>query len=355
MDPGEGTPEGNMTAEDYEAAMNLPQDGAWMDNIGVAELPKDCKALGDNINIGEKCPILADAVGQMAGEIEDALFTQNTFINTETDRCTATRDALNDEIASDSFTLGQQNVELARATKSLQENENELMMRVEEFNGLRDDLIARMTKCNGDLKQLFEEMCGLITIRDELYKMSGVHPYLQDCAVGDWSPDECTVTCGGGVQMFSRKITQEQYFGSPCPPLTKEGQCNMEPCPIDCIYSSDWSQWSACSSDCGGGVRWRHRKIAVEANACGKIAPGNDKEFEACNQVSCRAPVDCQWTTWAHWSDCSCPCDGVKHRSREIGRHGEGGGKWCDDDKYFWVQGESIAAAALLLCDVFGG
>merc|ERR1719146_358531 len=62
-------PAGNMTQEEFDEAMNLPQDGDWMNDVGITELPKDCKALDGKINLGEKCPILADAVGQMVGEI----------------------------------------------------------------------------------------------------------------------------------------------------------------------------------------------------------------------------------------------------------------------------------------------
>jgi len=327
-DPEDGEPAGNMSQSEYDAAMDLPQDGAWMDNIGVAELPKDCKALGNNINIGEKCPILADAVGQMEGEIEDALFTQNQFINKEEDRCKETRDNLNDQIASDSFTLGQQQTELAKATKKLNENENELRERVAEFKLLQGDLIDRMTKCNGDLRQLFEEMCGLITIRNELYKMSGVHPYIQDCAVGDWSADECTVTCGGGFQAFTREITQESYFGAPCPPLSKEGMCNSEPCPIDCVYSSDWSQWSECSADCGGGVMARSRGIDVR-DQYGGVKCEATQDDQVCNSDACN--VDCKLGEWTEWSGCSKMCDGGMRTARKLEVEAAKGIGLCSD------------------------
>lgn len=170
------------------------------------------------------------------------------------------------------------------------------------------------------------------------YKPQNTCPEDVDCVWDEWSDwSGCTARCGGGQKTRYRDIkVSPQGKGELCEPRPKSQvqPCQTQPCDQHCVDGKwqDWSSWEGCTADCGGGVRWRHRKIAVEANACGKIAPGNDKEFEACNQVSCRAPVDCQWTTWAHWSDCSCPCDGVKHRSREIGRHGEGGGKWCDDD-----------------------
>ena len=98
---------------------------------------------------------------------------------------------------------------------------------------LRDELTMRMKKCNENLLQLFNEMCGLITIRNELYKMSGVHVYMQDCEVGDWVGGDCTVSCGGGTQDFTRGIVQEKWFGAACPPLSKTEMCNQDPCPIE--------------------------------------------------------------------------------------------------------------------------
>merc|ERR1719387_1764660 len=75
----------------------------------------------------------------------------------------------------------------------------------------------------------------------------------------------------------------------------------------------------------------RSRQIIVEASACGVVPPGGDKEYEPCNEQSCTPDVDCVFRSWTRWSDCSCTCDGVKTRSREISVFGSGTGKWCND------------------------
>merc|ERR1719253_2103582 len=82
-EPG-GAPElplGNMTQEEWDEWSSLPTSTDWMDNVGVQELPASCKGLDKNIDIGEKCSVLYDAVGQMVGEVYDVLHDQNMWIS----------------------------------------------------------------------------------------------------------------------------------------------------------------------------------------------------------------------------------------------------------------------------------
>ena len=54
-----------------------------------------------------------------------------------------------------------------------------------------------------------------------------------DCKWGDWVIDECSKTCGGGVQIDSREKIQEDLFGGkPCKGnSTRQGECNTDECP----------------------------------------------------------------------------------------------------------------------------
>merc|ERR1740117_543653 len=83
-EPGGGAapavPLGNMTQDEWDDWSSLPSDTAWMDNVGVKELPASCKSLNGKIDLGEKCRVLFDAVGQMVGEVTDILHDQKMWI-----------------------------------------------------------------------------------------------------------------------------------------------------------------------------------------------------------------------------------------------------------------------------------
>jgi len=72
------------------------------------------------------------------------------------------------------------------------------------------------------------------------------------------------------------------------------------------------------------------REVKRMANSCGKAATGMDKEAEFCNiEVPCHADLDCLFTAWSAWNDCSASCNGVAMRTRRIGQYGHGSGLWC--------------------------
>ena len=93
---------------------------------------------------------------------------------------------------------------------------------------------------------------------------------------------------------------------------------------------ADWADWGACSASCGGGERWRHRRVVVEASACGRPALGPSGELRECGMRSCAASEDCRFGAWSPWSLCSSPCEGRRHRRRIIEEYGQGAGRFCE-------------------------
>merc|ERR1712156_1081235 len=63
----------------------------------------------------------------------------------------------------------------------------------------------------------------------------------------------------------------------------------------------------------------------------GKPAEGEDAIAEPCGQQSCHDNRDCAFSDWSSWSACSCTCEGVQHRNRQITTYGAGDGAWCED------------------------
>jgi len=157
-----------------------------------------------------------------------------------------------------------------------------------------------------------------------------------DCKWHDWSKwAACTKICGGGEKTRERGIaTSPKHRGKACAALTgKEIEpCNQQACHTDpCINGTwaGWSAWGACSSSCMGGVQYKHRTIKTQANKCGTPAVGNEREYQACNQKTACANLDCKMSEWEKWGACTASCDGVTRRQRSITQLGAGKGKYC--------------------------
>ena len=128
-----------------------------------------------------------------------------------------------------------------------------------------------------------------------------------------WSQwTECTQTCGAGSQRRARDcLVQRSGVGNAClAPLDESRTCNPQSCPS----YTEWSEWTDCTAECGGGSKSKIREC-VETTLRKKdlfcIGPGNASD--TCNETPC--PM---WTTWSDWSECSTTCGGGKRqRARE--------------------------------------
>ncbi|CAB4026763.1 Hypothetical predicted protein, partial [Paramuricea clavata] len=149
-----------------------------------------------------------------------------------------------------------------------------------------------------------------------------------------WTP--CSVTCGGGIRTRYRNCTSPSpaFGGKDCADLGVETEtlpCSPDRCPVSGGYS-EWSDWTNCTAECGGGEQVRSRACTnpvpeFGGNDCTLI--GESLEKRECNKVPC--PVPGGYTMWSNWTECSSTCnEGLQYRERQCTNPTpQNGGKDC--------------------------
>jgi uncharacterized protein YegL len=247
----------------------------------------------------------------MVGEILDALQKVRKEIAVTEAHCKAVTEDYEGQIAEWEEILDQDQVKLAQAIETENTNAESLRQKVIEYTALNEEYVAKKTTCDAKKTEIVNTLCGIKIVRLEVYHNEGVYDILmQDCEVGDWVDNDCDVTCGGGTQSVTREILQEagppENPGAECPPVVQKQACNQQGCPIDCKMN-DWSGWTACSKDCGGGIKQKARSVEIEANNGGTACDATDSAL-MCNTGACDA--DCVLAEWAPWEKCSKSCNG---------------------------------------------
>uniref|UniRef100_A0A7N8X9T7 Adhesion G protein-coupled receptor B2 n=1 Tax=Mastacembelus armatus TaxID=205130 RepID=A0A7N8X9T7_9TELE len=135
-----------------------------------------------------------------------------------------------------------------------------------------------------------------------------------DPAAEEWSQwSVCSLTCGQGWQVRTRSCVSSPY-GTLCSGALRETRMcnNTASCPVHGLWE-EWSSWSLCSVTCGRGSRMRTRKCVNGGRvvACGQP----ETQTKLCNIAVC--PVEGQWLEWGPWSRCSVTCNtGTQQRQR---------------------------------------
>jgi hypothetical protein len=136
----------------------------------------------------------------------------------------------------------------------------------------------------------------------------------------DWT--SCNKECGGGVQSRTRVYTHAKFGGVDLSEdernkILENQICNTQVCPEN-GYHSNWSGWTTCNKNCGGGVQSRTRVytpakfggIDLSLDERNKIS-----EEQVCNTISC--PVNGYHSNWSNWLVCNKECGGgIQSRTR---------------------------------------
>merc|ERR1719189_349612 len=311
-------------------ATEIPVGGVNVSDVPVAPIPFDCIpttkcTIGGNPNcqkLLDKFLVCQAGVMDRKAELEESIRQKQIYCEMESARYQETISGINTR-------LRKERGDLAEGPRRQNENEEGSHQKSSQHAAVAARYSSEMRLCCDNKNDARSELCALEKIRGEVAKIQNEDNYFVDCSVSDWTNEECSVTCGGGVMKRARSIiTQAQGGGVQCPPLTALVKCNEEACPVDCRLN-DWEGWSGCSAECGGGVRERSRTVQLEASSGGDPCEDTEEE-EACNIQACDNP--CVSGPWSQWSSCSKMCGrGTQRRTKVIAQAATGSGECFDE------------------------
>eukprot|EP00397_Hematodinium_sp_SG-2012_P001832 GEMP01001837.1.p1 GENE.GEMP01001837.1~~GEMP01001837.1.p1 ORF type:complete len:1041 (+),score=169.21 GEMP01001837.1:528-3650(+) len=157
-----------------------------------------------------------------------------------------------------------------------------------------------------------------------------------DCEWDDWTEwGACSASCGNGQKSRDRSIkVAPRSGGTLCAAKSKSevAPCKDQECGNGCV-DAEWGGWNdfgLCSASCGRGYKSRYRVVAHGANHCGKAIAGDMQQYMECNDIPCDVSMtNCDFGPWSNFGDCSCSCNGVRDRSRQITMYATNLGKTC--------------------------
>lgn len=170
-----------------------------------------------------------------------------------------------------------------------------------------------------------------------------------DCQVGPWSEfGFCSTTCGEGKRNRTRNVlVLPSCGGALCPEVIEFTSCTAQNL-TDCSFTG-WSQWSACSNDCGNGTNIRTRTLLTPAYCGGKCLDESREQQRACESYAARK--DCQVGPWSEWSTCIRDCErGIQRSTRVINVTEACGGLSCTG-RYNLTQTRACHEKCTQLCN----
>lgn len=259
------------------------------------------------------CGLLHDNMSLMWGEMKDAVDKLEAKMRRESKAWEKKKDNYNAQISLNTSGKEQAQSHLSEAIAEQTADSAEQDKKQQEERRLELEFRRGWRTCVREINEiLFTKFCGVKAARGELHKKSkDVKPDdIIDCQVTDWVAQPCSVSCDdnkvGGLQMMVREMLQmKNQYGIGCPKLKMVKKCSQFPCPVNC-EQSNWSNWSSCTADCGGGIQSRSRTVLTRPHNGGTFCDV-PSELEECNTGSCDR--NCKLSRWK-MRPCSVACGG---------------------------------------------
>merc|ERR1719197_1567341 len=302
-----------LSAEGAEALVNMTLETSPEPvSYNPDDLMEKCTVSGS-----PSCPMLRDALSQLTSEVRLARDQAAYELAVTEEDCKRLAEEYERQTQQWEEQLEDNNAKLSEQTGVLNTAELDLAGKVEEANELLRQLKDFRKDCAKKIKEGAETICGIKSIRQELYQMQSYNPFIEDCEEGDWQYGECSEECGGGERTNTREIiSPARAGGAECGVLLEKESCNMQPCPIDCVVG-EWSEYGMCSAPCGGGIQTRVRQPLTDAEHGGEPC-GDLSEALECNVFACDRPCELD-PEWSEWTECSKECDsGITFHSKGV-------------------------------------
>jgi len=285
------------------------------------------------------CGLLHDTMAVQWGKFKDLVDELEAEMDRDKDAWTAFRADLNEQLDVVAGLKGdcQTKFDAATGKKNMITTESE--EKSVQMRELTVDYEHQMGICHSRVAELmYTDVCAARKVRNEVLSSSKESPpeKISDCEVSNWVGEECSVQCDnscphkiggkldpygcGGTKTLRRSVViSANKYGVKCPQLKRDTRCGQYKCPVDCKMS-EWSGWSKCTKECGGGARQRTRSVLQKPNHGGRVCD-TPVEAEACGTGSCDR--DCALGEWTEWSFCSMACNpgtmpGFQERVRKV-------------------------------------